>query len=1199
MWVTIAGGGHLAIGTRNECRDISNLPSIWKDRGVTIVNAVPTMMGILAIAHSEDEKIALPDSLRLINLGGEACPPALVQRLARPGLRLVNSYGPSESESELSPDRRPPRTPTDDFSHLLFIATVTATIDELLPGEPVTIGRPLPSYHACLLPISEDGEAASTEPLQIEPHIEGELAIGGPCVGLGYVGRPEVTAQKFIKHPLAPMSSELLYKTGDRVRLSQDLKILFLGRIDTQVKHRGFRIELGEIESVLSDHHDVQAAAVILASPGTEQATLEAFVVTRPDCQNDALALKRLASERLPSYMCPEMVHFLSANEMPRLPSGKINGKLLHEISAQRALEAAENESSDDAGTAFSTEVDPDSVLGNFMENLKAIFPGARGIKPSDDFFNDLGGHSLLAAVLVSRLRQSTTKDGDIPFASIGLPDIYEGRTAKGITARFETYKGTSDSSSETFEDQDATGPRTGRHLPITNTRFVLCGLAQVVPILFLFFIRSVEILVPYLLFDFFTEKGYVGWAILATYGTFVAIPIALSLVAIAGKWVFLGRAKAGEYPLYGTYYFRWWLANRFVDLANNKLIADSPLHPHMLRRFGAKVGRNCHIGSLALDAALDLVNIGDDVVIGADVLLATSTVERGLLILKPVVIGSDAIIGSDSLIEGGAKVEEGGELAPLTMLPDGAIVPSFQRYHGSPARLEHEVKEGAGGLGKATRPSTVRSNAMIIGHLSILVFVLPLLYFAPQLPGLILFDLLELRQISEWGQVAVLSVPIALAYLLIVSMQLAAFRWLFFGRVKEGTYSIHTAWYLRKWFVERLMDLAIDILQPVFATLYIAPFLRLLGVKIGKRAEISNARGLQFELLEIGDESFIADSVMMGHVEIRGNQMKLEKTVMSARAFAGNKSLLPQGTKLANDTLVGVLSVAPPSDRPLTENTSCFGSPPVLMPARQRSQGHDESLLFKPSAGRVAARLLVEGLRIVLPRAIIIFGLGFALQIAYAGYNSIGAVYTLMLLPIFYFVMFAIPSLLFTVILKWLLVGRYSAAEWPLWSLDVWLSEAITSTWYTLTEPLLASILVGTPFLAWCLRLLGAQIGSRAVLLGSDITEYDCVSIGDEAMLNGHSGQQTHLFEDRVMKVGRVDVAARACAKSYSICLPGSSLSENAQIGSLSLLMKGESLPAGTAWEGAPVGQRSRRMRFIAGDKVTTLKDTSSTTLA
>jgi non-ribosomal peptide synthetase-like protein len=310
--------------------------------------------------------------------------------------------------------------------------------------------------------------------------------------------------------------------------------------------------------------------------------------------------------------------------------------------------------------------------------------------------------------------------------------------------------------------------------------------------------------------------------------------------------------------------------------------------------------------------------------------------------------------------------------------------------------------------------------------------------------------------------------------------------------------------------------------------------------------------------------------------------------------AFAGNMSIIPAGTTLASETLVGVLSVAPPPDQPLAPGTSCFGSPPVYMPARHKVEGHADQLLFNPSKWRIAARLIVEGLRIVLPRALILFGLGFGLLITNVSYHGIGAVYTLLMLPAYYFFLFALPSLLFVALLKWILIRRYGSAQWPLWSLNVWLSEAVTSTWETLCEPLLANQLHGSPYLAWCLRLMGVKIGYKTTLLSSDFTEYDCVSIGDEAALNVRCGAQTHLFEDRVMKIDRVSIGNRATLRPYSVCLPGSVVEDGAQVGSLSLVMKGEQVSADTAVEGAPIGLRPRRMKATPASS----SSTSSRTL-
>ncbi|XMA17145.1 hypothetical protein WAI453_009936 [Rhynchosporium graminicola] len=105
--------------------------------------------------------------------------------------------------------------------------------------------------------------------------------------------------------------------------------------------------------------------------------------------------------------------------------------------------------------------------------------------------------------------------------------------------------------------------------------------------------------------------------------------------------------------------------------------------------------------------------------------------------------------------------------------------------------------------------------------------------------------------------------------------------------------------------------------------------------------------------------------------------------------------------------------------------------------------------------------------------------------------------------------------------------------------------------------------------------RLLGVQVGYRTILLSNGITEYDMVSIGDEAVLNRYTGPQTHLFEDRIMKVGRVDLESRSCMKPLGIALPGSRIGTCGQLGSMSLLMKGETVPSKQAWEGAPIAPR------------------------
>lgn len=1099
-WVSIAGGAHLVVGSREVCQDVANLGNVWSAFGVTVVNAVPTMINIMVSLGN-----GVSHCVRLVNLGGEACPPSLVKRLWRPDLTLVNTYGPTET-------------------------TVTATYDILYPDSPVTIGRPLPWYHVSLLPL--DGG----EPLDLVPGTEGQLCIGGPCLGRGYVKRSELTAEKFMPHPLIP--GERLYQTGDRVRIGQDGRIHFLGRIDTQVKHRGFRIELAEIEAVISTHPDVQVAAVICARAGEDNARLEAYIVLN----SGVSAEFHLAT--LPSYMHPEAYFFLKPDEMPRLPSGKINLKGLAELSENQTV----------------VEKTYDGPLGVLLTAMAAVFPQAQ-LHADSDFFDDLGGHSLTAAILVSRLRKESGS-----LETLGLGDIYQLRTPRAIAEKY-------------FEKAEHVSEPVAYH-PVNPWRHCLCGFAQIPPLIFFAFIHAVILLAPYFVFaQVYASVASIPAALGAALACFVVFPPLLLILGLSGKWLFLGRAKAGEYPLYGLYYYRWWLAGRFTDLIDHKTWGELSLYPVLLRTLGAKIGKHCHLGAMATGPCLDMVTIGDDVVVGKDVVLNVSCIERGLLVIKPVKIGDEANIGSQSVIDGGATVSAAAELAPMSMVADGVVIPSCERWHGSPAQYQSPSLEPY--QGRLTRPSTIRyiifnACAWLLGSL-----MMPVLWIIPQIPGLWLFLVVQLPEFSGWSRTAILAVPTSISFIIFVFLEMVVVRRILLPKLEpDVAYGVTSSTYLRKWLVDRTMDMSLVVLHPVYATLYVVPYLRALGVKIGRGAEVSNARGFTYDLTEIGEEAFVADNVRLGDVTIRANSVTFQRTSISARAFSGNSSLLPQGTHLQPNTLVGVLSIAP--EKPLIPGESCFGSPPVRMPQRQAAPKHDAKVLYRPTKRLIAERLFIEGCRIWLPRAIIVFAIGFTVQIFTLIVNTYGALPALLLLPVYEIVMFCLPAFIVTVTLKWILIGRYKPADWPLWSRNVWFSEACTSTAESLIAPLFLVRLVGTPLLPFVMRMLGANIGKRCTMMSFDLTEWDMVNLGDEAVLNAFCGPQTHLFEDRVMKVGPVTVESRATLKPYTICLPNSRVGQGSQLDSLSLLMKGESVPANQRWQGAPVMRRATNFGIV-----------------
>ena len=140
------------------------------------------------------------------------------------------------------------------------------------------------------------------------------------------------------------------------------------------------------------------------------------------------------------------------------------------------------------------------------------------------------------------------------------------------------------------------------------------------------------------------------------------------------------------------------------------------------------------------------------------------------------------------------------------------------------------------------------------------------------------------------------------------------------------------------------------------------------------------------------------------------------------------------------------------------------------------------------------------------------------------------------------------------------------------MWTSKVWRSEAVTSTYEALSVPFLLDFMRGTPWLPVILRVLGIKTGKRVWMNTTDVTEYDMVHIGDDTALNEDCGPQTHLFEDRVMKVGPIKIGKRCSIGAGTIILYDSEIGDNVNVDPLSLVMKGENLQSNSSWGGSPV---------------------------
>ncbi|HEV2149507.1 MAG TPA: amino acid adenylation domain-containing protein, partial [Longimicrobiaceae bacterium] len=379
LFVPLVCGARLVLARPGGHRDPAYLAELVERERVTTMHFVPPMLHAFLEEPRLEERCA---SLRRVACSGEALPRELQERFhARlPGVALHNLYGPTEAAVEVSYWHCRPRE------------------DRAVP-----IGRPLANTR---LYVVDRG----FQPVPVG--VAGELLIGGVQVARGYLGRPELTAEKFVPDPFSPVLGARLYRTGDRARWLEDGELEFLGRIDHQVKVRGFRVEPGEVEAALLDHPGVRDAVVAARRDAPGETRLVGYFVPAPSGP-DAAALRAHLAERLPEHMVPAALVPLDA--LPLSPNGKVDRK---------ALPAP------DAAPAAGGYVAPRTPAEELLAGIWSAVLGAGRVGAHDGFF-ELGGHSLLAMRVASRVREAF--GAELPLAA-----VFEARTLAELAARVE-----------------------------------------------------------------------------------------------------------------------------------------------------------------------------------------------------------------------------------------------------------------------------------------------------------------------------------------------------------------------------------------------------------------------------------------------------------------------------------------------------------------------------------------------------------------------------------------------------------------------------------------------------------------------------------------------------------------------------------------------------------------------------------------
>ncbi|MCZ1017616.1 non-ribosomal peptide synthetase [Streptomyces noursei] len=538
IWPTWTVGGTVVAGPpgTGSARLGTELADLLEESGVTVFYCVPTLLATIP----RD----LP-AVRSIVVGGEACPARLVERWSRPGRRILNTYGPTE-------------------------ITVTATVAELRPGRPVTIGRPLPTYTVVLL---------DNLLRRVPDGAVGEICVGGPGLARGYAGRPDLTAERFIEHPLAPRGGRL-YRTGDLGRITADGEIEFLGRADDEVKVRGYRVDLGEIDNVLLEDPGVaEAATALVALPNRngegEGRELSAYVVPAPDrggqagtADGDALVarLHQRLRHRLPAYMVPPFLDILP--RLPAMPSGKVDRRRLPTPTGRRL------------GSGGRPVVPPrDETESRVRDVWAEVFGmGPDALSTDADFFGDLGGHSLLAAQVVSLLR-SRGIGGD---TGATLRDVYAHPTVRGLAARLGA-PGATEAAGGGAAARDGTGAAPAGPLPVrprplrhSGARVTAAGLVQAVVLYVQLFVLTLPLATVFSWQDgTFTSRAPVPvrpvLAVLVGYfGIRWLLPVVLARPLAAG-------IRPGRYPLWGATYLRLWTLALLLAVSPLPTLGGSP----------------------------------------------------------------------------------------------------------------------------------------------------------------------------------------------------------------------------------------------------------------------------------------------------------------------------------------------------------------------------------------------------------------------------------------------------------------------------------------------------------------------------------------------------------------------------------------------------------------------------------------------
>lgn len=1095
IWLAFSGGATLVVMNDEATRLGPDMIAWLRNERITVFCPPPTL---LRTTGCERPDLELPD-IRLVYAGGEPLPQDLADRWCRLP-RLENGYGPTE-------------------------CTVTALRGTIRPGDPVTIGRPIPGMDAWVL--NERLE-------EVGVGEEGELCLGGVGLARGYMGEAALTGRKFVRH----VSLGRIYRTGDLAWRDAHGSFFCRGRLDSQVKVRGYRIELEAIETRLAACAGVREAACrVQGDPGREQ--IVGFIVPEDAACPPAPDKVRIElAKALPDYMVP--AHLAVLSKLPITVGGKLNRKELPVLEAH--------------GVAGKIAAPQGPIEEALAVAVREVLTLKEPVSTTEDFFKDLGGDSLSAALLISKLRMTPAT------ATLTVLDVYEARTVAELARRVPATQ-------SVHEDARPEGRREGRPVLATalQTLWLLATLLVTAAATYLLLFRALPYLVQVL-----------GWGPLVIAAPFLAFAgmVAYTLftvgLCVLVKKLLIGRYRSLSAPVWGSFYVRNWIVQQTVRLAPWRWLEGTVFQQAILRALGAHIGRRVHIhrGVNLLQGGWDLLHIGDDVTLSQDAGVRLVEMEDGQVRVGPIYLAEGSTLDVRAGVAGNTRLEANAYLTASSFLPRGGRIPEGERWDGVPAKAQGAAPERPR-LQPAKGPSSpvLQSCVLLLGRASCRAFVtLPFLGLA------VLFVLMMgigSEHVVDWLQGPSLDGEgVVLGFLFVVLAipcrlvtQCLLMRLL--GPVSAGVMDRFSLAYVRVWLKMEILDSASAWLS---GSLLWPLWLRGAGMKLGPGCEISTIIDTLPEMVTMGGQCFLADGIYLAGPRVHRGTVTVAPVCLGANTFLGNHAVVFAGQTLPDDILLGISTVA--DERKTKPGTAWFGQPPFQLPKRE-VVSCDRRLTHEPTWGRYLSRLFWEVLRFALPVAPVLLLLAWFALVAAAEDAYSGALLLCVLVPALHFGVQATLCLL-VLALKWLLLWRVRPGVHPLYS--CWCSRwdfhyVAWDVWAR--GPL--SALEGTLWLNWYLRAMGMRIG-RGVALGSGfahVVDPDMLELGDGATANCLF--QAHTFEDRVLKIDHVKVGRHATVGNSAVLLYGADIGAGVYVAPHSVVMKRERLLPGRAYEGCP----------------------------